>query len=572
MRVPIRLSALSCLLAVAPACHKEGAGTPTIDSKDPVVQQAFSTAAMAGGIVGQAGDPHKLSRTELAFGRAPKPAPGLTYQDNIVLMERGDEAIHGMSSDGITWIIDANAPRANEIQVDKIVFLTERCVGRVLDVQHSGNELKVMLGPVQITDVIKKGHFVYNQPLDLNNFVAVSAPDYPAAPDSDASQKMGAPAQTSRIGERPKVEYSIVSPSGEWRPMRTSSGAGNAHLVEAAGHPPSYGRTVPMPASLRLPKLRGGARPLFQIGGNFPNWPNIPQGSMPTIGGIPQVNLPNTKMHPCFLDCGGLGLHLYTGKGGLKVDIWAILYLKAPTITFNIDVSPGYVKTAAIQLTGGGGFSVVFEAGSDQAFQANIHEFGQVPLDIEFPVYGLGVPLSIKLFNTFKLDTGFSAKTAVLKARADYSASGALNVGYVNNKWGATGMNMAMKHNLADSISGISVGINSLVFGDRQTVLVGLGAFGFSTGPYVSLISTITALDQSSIAMRPCAQGTFYMGVYAGIGWSIPKVIAGVVNFFLSLANVKPIPTSGDLVRMKDPAPLVDRRDMTPPGCAGGDK
>jgi hypothetical protein len=420
---------------------------------------------------------------------------------------------------------------------------------------------------VQITDVIKQGHFVYNQPIDLNNFIAVSAPDYPGAPDFDAAQKMTAAGQTSSLGERPSVEYSIVTPSGEWRPMRTVSASGKVHLVQSSWHPPYIGRAA-MPASLRLPNMPGGSRPLLQVGNYFPNWPKVPQGPLPTIGGVPQVNLPNTKMHPCFLDCGGLGLHVYTEKGGTKADLWAILYMNAPSLTFNIDVSPGYVRTAAIQLSGGAGFSIIFQAGSDQAFQANLHQFGQVPLEIDFPVFGLGVPLSIKLFNTFKLDTGFSAKTSVLQARADYSAGGALSVGYVNNKWGASGMKMEMKHNLADSVSGVSVGINSLVFGVNQTVMIGLGAFGFSAGPYVSLVSTITALDQSSIALRPCTQGTFNMGVYAGIGWSIPKVVQGIINFFFSLVHVKPLPASGDIARMKEQVVLVNRRDETPAGCA----
>ena len=193
---------------------------------------------MAGGTVGRPADPHKFSPTELRYGRAPQPAPGLTYQDGIVLMEHGDQALRGVSSDGLTWIFDANAPHANEIQVDKVVFATERCVGRVLDVQRSGDELKVILGPVQITDVIKKGHFVYDQPIDLNNFVAVAAPDYPGAPDSKAAQQMKGSGQTSSLHERPQVEYAIVTPSGEWKPMTTVSPAGGPRLMNAAWHPP----------------------------------------------------------------------------------------------------------------------------------------------------------------------------------------------------------------------------------------------------------------------------------------------------------------------------------------------
>lgn len=569
MRFPIRIALLSSVLAVAPACHKEGKETALqVESADPVVRQAFSAEATAGAIIGHPGDPHSLTKTELAYGRAPQPAPGLKYQDGIVLMEHGDQAIHGMGADGLTWIIDANAPRANEIQVDKVVFLTERCVGRVLDVQRTGDELKVILGPVEITDVIKQGHFVYNQPIDLNSFVATSAPDYPGAPDSDASQKMKASGQTSSLREQPRVEYSIVTPSGEWKPMPTISRTGQVHLVQASWHPPHLGSRAPMPAALRLPKMPGGARPLFQGQNYFPNWPQVPQGPLPVIGGIPQVKLPNMSMEPCFKSCGGLGLHLYTEEGGIKADLRAILYMPQPSLKFNLDVSPGYVQTAAIELSGGAGFTVVFSAGTDQSFQTNMHQFGQVPLEVSFPIFGLGVPFSVKLINTFKLDTAFSAKTSVLRAQADYFAGGKLQVGYAGKQWGAYGMKMDLKRNLADEISGASVGINSLVFGVNQTVMVGLGAFGFSVGPYVALVSTLTALDQSSIALRPCTQGTFNMSVYAGLGWSIPKVLQGIINFFLNLAHVKPIPSSGDIARMDKPVVLTNRKDENPPGCS----
>ena len=161
----------------------------------------------------------------------------------------------------------------------------------------------------------------------------------------------------------------------------------------------------------------------------------------------------------------------------------SVLHMSAPHLHFNIDVSPGYVKTAAIELSGAAGFTITLRAGAMQDLQANLHEFGQVPLEIQLPVTGLGVPLVVRLVNTFKLDTGFSAKTSMLVAKGDFTASGALTVGYINNNWGATGMKMTLKQNLADAVGGVSVGINSLVFGINQTLMVGLGAFGFATGP-----------------------------------------------------------------------------------------
>jgi hypothetical protein len=88
-----------------------------------------------------------LSEREIRFGIAPKRGPGVTYQDNIILMEHGDQAIRSFASDGMSWTFDANAPQVNEIQEGKILFATDRCAGKVLAVQRNGNSVSVVLGP-----------------------------------------------------------------------------------------------------------------------------------------------------------------------------------------------------------------------------------------------------------------------------------------------------------------------------------------------------------------------------------------------------------------------------------------
>jgi len=65
--------------------HKKNADDPS-ESPNPVIREAFSAAAEKGATVGHTADPHTFTPTELRFGRAPQPAPGLVYQDGIVLM------------------------------------------------------------------------------------------------------------------------------------------------------------------------------------------------------------------------------------------------------------------------------------------------------------------------------------------------------------------------------------------------------------------------------------------------------------------------------------------------------
>lgn len=124
-------------------------------------------------------------------------------------------------------------------------------------------------------------------------------------------------------------------------------------------------------------------------------------------------------------------------------------------------------------------------------------------------------------------------------------------------------------------VTGISVGINSMVFAINQRLMVGVGALSFATGPYVDLISALTTLKGSSIGttlLNPtpiCAQGTFNMTLGAGIGYSMPRIVASVLNTVLGWFGVKPIPPWGSIVALPKRATLIDQRDEIPNGCSG---
>ena len=117
--------------------------------------------------------------------------------------------------------------------------------------------------------------------------------------------------------------------------------------------------------------------------------------------------------------------------------------------------------------------------------------------------------------------------------------------------------------------------LNSIVFAVNQRLLVGVGALGFASGPYVELTSSITSLRGSSIATTLvlstpiCAQGTFNMSLGAGIGYSMPRVVASVINTVLSWFGAARIKSTGTIIALPQRQTLVDRRDEIPTGCAG---
>ncbi|MFI7026322.1 hypothetical protein ACIBMZ_26765 [Micromonospora sp. NPDC049900] len=100
-------------------------------------------------------DPY--GESALRYGMAPVPHPDLTYQPDVVLVGGGGRAVRSVTADGLTWRIDAAAPRADDLAPGKVMFVTGRGVGRVLDLRREGGDLLVTIGPVTVTDVIRDG-------------------------------------------------------------------------------------------------------------------------------------------------------------------------------------------------------------------------------------------------------------------------------------------------------------------------------------------------------------------------------------------------------------------------------
>ena len=256
----------------------------------------------------------------------------------------------------------------------------------------------------------------------------------------------------------------------------------------------------------------------------------------------------------------------------MKVSISIIFHLNHPHLVFGASVGSGGVY-ANVQLFGGAGVTMTIDAatGSDFAnVQANIKELGLIPAEINVPIGGLLVPLTAKLSQALDITSGFSAKTSVLHSEGSLDLDGEISASYSTGRgWNIPKPTATVKNNLAGMISGVSMGINSFIFAFNQRLMVGVGALGFAAGPYVDLLTTLTALKQSSATWVDCRQATFAVSLGAGIGYSMPKVVATVINAVLALFGAKPIPSWGSIVALPKRVELVGRRDSEPPDCAG---
>jgi hypothetical protein len=536
-------------------------GAPnTNPTMDPELAAAFSPEAEAGGTIGKPVDPHTLTPTELQFGRPPKRDPSVTYQPDVLIMEHGDTALRSMESNGIIWHFDATAPQVDQIAQGKIIFATERCVGRVGAIKRNGDDVAVVLEPVQLTDIIQQGHFVYNQPLDLNSVVAAPVPDIPvqfkqdvlpstspgASPSTAPSATTGYVTRHLRLAS---VTYAVVTAAGRWKPFRMTT-------YDAHGH---IGQRFLQPTVERVAQ----AGP---VGGTMPTGIPAPP---PGIGepAMRQVNVTGMSASPCLTSCGGLGIELKYSDRGLDIDAYSVFYLSKPNINFNVDIDLSGIKLAGIWINGVGGFKTAFVAASHQGFRGNIHVTQPIPVDATLPVNFIA-PIGVHLNADLKLDSGFSAKDGLLTSSIDFQVCCQIAVSYLRgSRWHSWFPQIDVKTPQAN-VSGVSVGINSLVFGMSQQLLVGLGFAGFATGPYVGLTEGMTALKQSSTTWVDCRQATLDMQLDAGVGYTMPAIVTSIINVFLTLANAAPISNHGSLVKMPS-ATMLQYKGSLPKDCAG---
>jgi hypothetical protein len=136
----------------------------------------------------RSGSPHQLKRSEMTpaevqYGIAPIPDSTVTYQPDVIVVAGGGDAIRAQSANGFIWTIDANAPRAAELAPGKVFFMTNRAVGRVLDVRREGNNLIVVIGPVNLTEVVREAHIAIDTPIDFEEAIPYTSSDLPGRID-----------------------------------------------------------------------------------------------------------------------------------------------------------------------------------------------------------------------------------------------------------------------------------------------------------------------------------------------------------------------------------------------------
>ena len=560
--------------ASAPDTTSKSAAAPAPLARDSIAPAWISSPQVTPGTtVLSAVDPHDMTESEREYGRAPRLSPDVDYQPGVIVMEEGDKAIKSIASDGLTWTFDANAPHVSEFQEGKIVFATGRAVGKVLGLRKNGGTVSLVLGPVQLTDVIKRGRFVMDQPIDPDKIVSYIAPDYPGANDSAGTT------QTSmNDGASGDEETIVVSERshGKWIPtsmsQRSTDGRRNTYRrigkrwIDANG---AMFSTAPSRARRNVSLAALGHTPQGVL-------PGMPQG-IPRAPVLPPLNIPPTKtvnINNGDVRVEGvanktyLGVQYYVNNKASGVSGYAggLITLQAPRVRCVFKISNG-IDSAGIEIKGAGGVKLRLDSHSPTTTFTNMHLRKWVPLDMSIQLGG-PVPFALTFAVLFDINSGFSAKTSMMVAEGEYGFSGGIWAGAAGGKFtvGAP-TNITAITNLGKSIAGISLGINSFTMSFGIRTLVGIGAFGFNTGVFAQVRFGGGLLLAPNEAF-PCRQATIETFLDSGVGYQTPQWAASAINFFLGAIGVKPIDPVGTLVAAP-PVRLFHGFDQIPSGCSG---
>ena len=541
MRIPLVILASTLLVACGkqspPAAHPAVAAPPMVAASDgnhpattegeaipgsqegESAQSFFDPKNYPDAVQGNIMDPQKLTATERKYGLAPKRDARVTYQDGIILMEHGDEAIREAKSDGLTFSFDAKAEHVGELAEGKIVFATGRVVGRVGQLTRDGDTVTVKLAPVNITDIIKKGTFMMHSTFSAKDLIIYTAPDFPSNFDlADQHQQ-----SFNRDSQLPE---------------------------------PRYLRTGFMKTQLTLPSLINKDLSVHAP----PNPPTLPAPELVITRGL--------KIIPALGADGGIGLNFYYNKNGVLFNGFGQMVIPSPRINFLLDIDSSGIKTFGIEISGAISLRMSIVAASDMDRYVNVNTTSVAPIDLSLPCPIAGVPLALPFKTSFNLHTKFSAKTSVLNSSGSWGMNGTLFAGYKNGAQSHETPPATVTSSLTENVSGISVGINTVGGGINVKPMIGLGAFGFMTGVYLGVTFTGDIGKQASEASVDCHVASGSASVNSGVGYQLPGPFVDFVNSVLALFTHYRLDKEGELVKGWAGPLFKINKDM-PEHCAG---
>jgi hypothetical protein len=257
-------------------------------------------------------------------------------------------------------------------------------------------------------------------------------------------------------------------------------------------------------------------------------------------------------------------VHVGYNDNGLKMSATVTLHLDKPTVGFDLKIAGGKLVNAAVELHGAGGFGIAITATSTTGNAGDVkNQHVQIPVDFSVPIPGFGIPLTVGFDQVFGLSAAFTAHPSAFTATGNYSFGGSLGFGLHNGSPSVySPQGVTATTNPSNNMTLVSVGPAAVLINYQAKVSVGVGLLGFRTGVWFALAFNTGLTESGATSDIACRSTAFAIFAEYGVGYSIPKATAALVNTFLQVFHAPPIQASGGYV--SNPITLVKRNSTVP--------
>lgn len=445
--------------------------------------------------------PARSDRADAAdhrYGYAPRPDRSVVYQPDVVLVSGGGDAIRSVSADGFTYVIDGSAKGAGDLAPGKVMFATSEALGRMVRVERSRGDLAVTLAPVDLTEVVRDGHFTIDQALDLDSQTFAPLPDLlgEAVGGAPATPVLPDPERATGLG-------------------LNAIGAGGPRFV--------------LPPLALGPARAPGAGTAGSAKRKVGAWDVTAYKDSTTLG---------------------LSAEHSTAVAGLRVDFDVQLLVRNLRVRGDLRVTNGVVPHPSFRVDGVDGLAVTIAAGAQGGLSDNKKAKIEFPIEVKQPIIIGGFPATLKQTFKFLVETAFTAKNGNISATGQWGLSGP--IGYAGSS--VLTPSFSVRKSIMQSLRGVSIGVEAIVLAVefRFGFLIGLPVAG--AGPFVGIVASV-GLTNGSAAGRvglplagpavKCRGSTLVATVRAGAGISMSEPLAKAIEHVLKVA----VPKEADFVK-----------------------
>jgi len=501
-----------------------------------VVAIAVAAALVAGGGITavtllRGPSPEQIAAAEDRWGLSPDPHAVVDLQPDVVVLEHGALAVEGPRDDGLTWHLNGGHPGLDRITEGSVLFLTNRIVGRVGAIGHPDDGgIDVTLLPVDLPEVVRTLDLEFDRSLSAETLsVDVGAPaewmatdtlvrddDSSAVdpesldPDDVAGDETSTPDPGASGEPEPEPEPS-ASPASLGAPggvvlasARSWRAAADDDADDAASADPEDPDEEPARPEHDTP-MDKFARMITGLDREEASWEGESKDVKVGPFGV-EVSA----------DASSFGFTATIEKDGLIGGIAVKVAYTDLQVTGAAPIRDGrWVPNPTMIVHGVTGVDVSFAAGVE-GLGDNVNFTVEIPIELSESVLVSGVPVSVDVEFKFSFGTALTAKHSTMFAHGVYGLDGDIGI----RSGQAVVPNLTVKQPMIDSISPASLGIDSVVFGFKAKVGVGIGAFGLLAGPFASLTASAGVLRGTALTAPwgvPC-QVTLVASAGGGVG------------------------------------------------------